>query len=75
MREKKNIRLLKLEDVVSFCSSNNRPKFRAKQIWEWLWTKRATSFNDMTSLPISFRLLLNDNFVINPIKIHKIIRF
>ena len=74
MKEKKDIRLLKLEDIVSFCSSNNQPKFRAKQIWEWLWTKRATSFNDMTSLSISFRLLLNDSFVINPIKIHKIIK-
>ena len=50
MGEKKDIRLLKLEDIVSFCSSNNQPKFRAKQTWEWLWTKRATSFNDMTYL-------------------------
>ena len=74
MREKKDIRLLKLEDIVSFCSSNNQPKFRAKQIWEWLWTKRAISFDDMTSLSISLRILLNDNFIINPIKIHKIIK-
>ncbi len=31
------------------------PKFRAKQVWSWLYEKRVTSFDAMTNLPKSLR--------------------
>jgi 23S rRNA (adenine2503-C2)-methyltransferase len=31
------------------------PAFRAKQIWEWLYDKRAASFDEMTNLPHKLR--------------------
>lgn len=31
------------------------PKFRAKQIWEWLYDKRVEDFGGMTNLPASLR--------------------
>ncbi len=37
-----------------------QPKFRAKQIWEWLWKKNASSFEEMTSLSKDFRILLEE---------------
>ncbi len=71
MDEKKDIRSLSLEEINNFCKEHNLPKFRAQQIWEWLWQKRITSFDEITSLSKGLRLLLNNNFSINPVKIHK----
>lgn len=71
MIEKKDIRNLTLEEIIGFCTENNLPKFRAKQIWEWLWKKRINSFEEITSLPKEVRILLNIYFTINTINIHK----
>ena len=71
MSNKEDIRSLTLDEILKFCAENKLPKFRAKQIWEWLWKKRATSFEEMTSLAKDMRELLNNSFKINAIKIHK----
>ena len=73
MEMKKDIRDLDETELLKFCLSNNLPKFRAKQIHEWLWKKRAVSFAEMTSLPFLIRNLLIENFCINPISIHNTI--
>ena len=71
MITKKNIRELKLEELIDFLKNQNIPSYRAKQIHEWLWKKRAISFNEMTSLSLSLRELLEQNFCLNAVKIHK----
>ena len=71
MITKKNIRELKLEELIDFLKNQNIPSYRAKQIHEWLWKKRAISFNEMTSLSLSLRELLEKNFCLNAVKIHK----
>ena len=71
MKEKTDIRDISVEDLQKFCNKHKLPKFRAKQITEWLWKKRATSFEEMTSLAKDTRELFNNNFKINAIKIHK----
>ena len=71
MSEKKDIRLLDLVEIQDFCKSNGLPNFRAKQVWEWLWKKRVTSFKEMTSLSKQMRDLFTIHFNINSIKIHK----
>ena len=43
-------------------------KFRADQIWEWLYRKRVQSFEEMTNLSKDLIAKLNDQFVINPLK-------
>ena len=68
---KKNIRELKLEELINFLKNQNIPSYRAKQIHEWLWKKRAVNFNEMTSLSLSLRNLLEQNFSLNAVKIHK----
>ena len=37
-------------------------KFRAKQIFEWLYQKRVDSIDDMTNLSKDLRQVLKDNF-------------
>ena len=43
-------------------------KFRADQIWEWLYRKRVQSFEEMTNLSKDLIAKLNDQFVVNPLK-------
>ena len=45
--------------------------FRAKQIYEWLWTKNAHSFEEMTNLSKDLREKLAVHFVIQPIAIEE----
>lgn len=46
------------------------PKFRAKQIWEWIWKKGAHSIDDMTNLSLELRQKLNENYAFNKVKVH-----
>ena len=71
MEEKKDIRNTSAEDLQKFCTEHKLPKFRAKQIQEWLWKKNAVSFDKMTSLSKPMRDLFATHFIINAVKIHK----
>ena len=71
MKEKIDIRNISVEELQKFCKDNNLPKFRVKQVEEWLWKKGATSFAEMTSLSKEMRDLFTVHFVINSVKIHK----
>jgi 23S rRNA (adenine2503-C2)-methyltransferase len=71
MPEKKDIRNISREELVKFFRQHDLPNFRAKQVIEWLWKKRAVSFNEMTSLSLETRDLLDNHFYINPVSIHK----
>jgi len=71
MKEKIDIRNISIEELQKFCKNNSLPKFRAKQVEEWLWKKGATSFAEMTSLSKEMRDLFSVHFVINSVKIHK----
>lgn len=65
--EKKDIRELSLDDLVRFFVSIGESKFRAKQVYEWLWKKSAYSFDDMSNLSKKLRADLKEAFVILPI--------
>jgi len=44
--------------------SNNHPKYRAKQVFEWIFLKRAATFEEMTSLPKPLREELDAHFAV-----------
>lgn len=71
MNEKADIRLLSKEALQQLVVDLGQPKFRGKQIHEWLWKKSATSFDSMSNLPLAFRQMLNERFIIRPIEIDK----
>ena len=62
MGEKKNIREFNLSQIKDEIVVLGEKPFRAKQIYEWLWQKDAASFQEMTSLSVSLRQLLEENF-------------
>jgi 23S rRNA (adenine2503-C2)-methyltransferase len=61
MRDIRELTLLELED---FFHGLNEKKFRAKQVYEWLWKKHVSRFDQMTniSLPLREQLALNFTF-------------
>lgn len=67
--EKKDIRALTKEQLRNFFVSNGDKAFRGNQVYEWLWQKRAHTFEDMTNVSKETRTMLEANFVINHIKV------
>jgi len=72
--QKKDIRTLSLQKLEDYFVSIGEKKFRAKQVYEWLWNKNSHSLAEMTSLSKSLRLKLEEDFEILPIQIHKMQR-
>ncbi|MDO4790423.1 MAG: 23S rRNA (adenine(2503)-C(2))-methyltransferase RlmN [Porphyromonas sp.] len=59
-----------LKELETLVSAYNQPKFRAKQIAEWLYLHRVSSIEEMSNLPISFRQQLAEEYTVghhNPI--------
>lgn len=69
MDKKTDIRQLNLEDLKLKLTKLGEKPFRANQIYQWLWQKRATTFDEMTNLSLSLRKTVEDNFVINAIQL------
>lgn len=59
---------LRKENLIDWLAEHGEKKFRATQIWEWLYQKRVTAFDQMTNLSKSMIALLEENFMINPLK-------
>jgi 23S rRNA (adenine2503-C2)-methyltransferase len=66
---KKDIRALTKDELRAFFVDQGDKAFRGNQVYEWLWQKSAHSFDDMTSISKQNRQMLDDNFVINHIKV------
>jgi 23S rRNA (adenine2503-C2)-methyltransferase len=72
--EKKDIRAVSKEDLRTFFVANGDKAFRGNQVYEWLWSKGAHSFEDMTNVSKATRNMLENHFVINHIKVDKMQR-
>jgi 23S rRNA (adenine2503-C2)-methyltransferase len=57
IQEKKLVQLLdmRLSEMESWVQELGQPKFRARQIFTWLYKDRVTSIDEMSNLPKSFR--------------------
>jgi 23S rRNA (adenine2503-C2)-methyltransferase len=71
---KKDIRALTKEQLREFFEKQGEKAFRGNQVYEWLWQKSAHTFEDMTNVSKETRQMLEDNFVINHIKVDTIQR-
>lgn len=65
---KASIYSLTRQGLLDWTLENDEKKFRATQIWEWLYRSRVQTFEEMTNLPKSLIDKLNDQFVLNPLK-------
>lgn len=69
--DKKDIRSLTKQQLEDFFVANGDKAFRGRQVYEWLWSKSAHSFNEMTSLSKETRQMLEENFSINHTEIQQ----
>ncbi len=66
---KTNLKALSREELREFCNSLDLQSFRADQIFQWLYQKRAETFTEMTNLSLDLREELEQKAVIHPIKV------
>ena len=62
-----DIRNLSRESLAEKMENLELPRFRGDQIWQWLWQKGVTSFDEMTNLSLDLREKLGAAFVIHSI--------
>lgn len=53
---------LTLDQMKDWMKENKQPAFRAEQLYDWLYVKRVSSFEDMSNLSKELRQLLDDTF-------------
>lgn len=53
---------MSLQELEQYFETLNEKKFRAKQVYEWIWLKQARSFEAMTNLSKDLRTKLSENF-------------
>ena len=69
MIRKPNIRKHTLPELETLFVELGEPKFRARQVYEWLWQKGVGSFADMTNLSKALRDKLDAAFAIDKAEI------
>jgi len=74
MAKKQDIRALTKEQLRNFFMESGDKAFRGNQVYEWLWSKVAYSFDDMTNLSKETRKMLDEHFVINHIEVDQMQR-
>ncbi len=55
---------MRFDENANWLVEQGQQKFRAKQIFEWLYQKRVDSIDEMTNLSKDLRQLLKDNFTV-----------
>lgn len=66
--EKASIYGLTKEELIAWFIEHDERKFRATQVWEWLYIKHVMAFSEMTNLSKDVISLLEENFIINPLR-------
>ena len=74
MEDKKDIRALTKDQLRDFFVAQGDKAFRGNQVYEWLWTKGAHKFEDMTNIAKDTRSLLEMHFIINHIQVDQMQR-
>ncbi len=53
------------EELQTFCLENKLPKFRATQIWRWVYCFGLQSFMEMSNISKPIRYILKELFLIS----------
>ncbi|MFC3200201.1 23S rRNA (adenine(2503)-C(2))-methyltransferase RlmN [Parapedobacter deserti] len=71
VESKLDIRRLTLDQLRDRLVAMGEQPFRAKQVYEWLWQKSCTDFDDMSNLSKSLREKLKQAFVIHAVGVRQ----
>ena len=65
--EKLDIRKLNLDQIKEFLMGIEQQPFRANQLYQWIWQKGITDFDEMSNIGKPLRSLLKKHFFFHPI--------
>ena len=65
---KTDLKSLSKEQLLAFCKEHELPRFRADQLFQWMYQKGASGFDEMTNLSKELREKLAEVAVINRIE-------
>ena len=65
----KDIRTFSLDQLTDYFKEIGEKPFRAKQVYDWLWSKNLHSIDEMTNLSKDLRDKLSQEFVIKPVAV------
>jgi len=65
----KDLRRLSLEELKEYFVSLGEKPFRAKQVYDWIWSKNLHSIEEMTNLSKKLREKISQEYTINPISV------
>lgn len=65
----KDIRTLSLDELKDYFATIGEKPFRAKQVYDWLWSKNLHSIDEMTNLSKPLRDRILQDFIINPVSV------
>ena len=66
-----NIRHLTSDELKAWFTTKGLQPFRARQVWDWLWTKQAHSFAEMTNLSKELRQELGNHFTLPALTVNE----
>ncbi len=69
MSQPANIKSLSLSEIISWCKLHGHPSYRAGQIYEWIWQKGITAFDEMKNLPLALRQQLEEDFILEQLRL------
>ena len=64
-----DIRSLSKEQLTALVADLGEKPYRAKQLWDWLWKKKARAWDDMSDLPKAFREKLSEHTLFRPLEL------
>lgn len=59
-------------ELQEFIKESGQPVYRAQQLQEWIYARRAQSFDEMSNLPKNWRSWLEEHAIVNPFKSHSV---
>jgi 23S rRNA (adenine2503-C2)-methyltransferase len=67
-----NIRHMNLPELEKYFETLGEKKFRAKQVYEWLWLKPVQRFEDMTNISKELRKKLSEEFILPGLSVNTV---
>ena len=66
----RDIKTLSESELSEIFQELGEPKYRAKQLYEWLHNRNASTYDEMTNLPKSLREKLSQEWPLSGIRIY-----
>ena len=63
---------MSLDGFISIVTVYDEPKYRAKQIFNWIYNRNVQSFDEMENIPRQLKESLADHYMLNPLKLVKV---